>query len=77
MTRFDAETLLREKRGDAPGDDDRRRRRDRPRTRQGLTPFQVDARYTTADFFPMFDVPFRYGSGWTRGRGRSARRAWR
>lgn len=27
-------------------------------------PFQVQARATTADFFPMFDVPFLYGSGW-------------
>ena len=29
-----------------------------------VDPFYVDARYTTADFFPMFDVPFRYGHGW-------------
>jgi len=29
-------------------------------------PFQEDGRATTADFFPMFDVPFRYGSGWDR-----------
>lgn len=27
-------------------------------------PFQVTARSTTADFFPMFDVPFLYGQGW-------------
>ena len=27
-------------------------------------PFQTDGRATTADFFPMFDVPFQYGSGW-------------
>lgn len=27
-------------------------------------PFYVDARYTTADFFAMFDAPFRYGHGW-------------
>ena len=27
-------------------------------------PFQAQARATTADFFPMFDVPFLYGSGW-------------
>ncbi len=27
-------------------------------------PFQVETRATTADFFPMFDVPFLYGSGW-------------
>ena len=27
-------------------------------------PFQLDVRATTADFFPMFDVPFLYGTGW-------------
>ncbi len=64
MTRFDAEALLREKRGDRqalmtaggvaiePG-------------RNGLNPFVANARYTTADFFPMFDAPFAYGRGWT------------
>jgi putative ABC transport system permease protein len=29
-------------------------------------PFAVDARVTSADFFKMFDVPFLYGSGWSR-----------
>lgn len=29
-----------------------------------IDPFFEDARYTTADFFPMFDVPFLYGHGW-------------
>jgi putative ABC transport system permease protein len=33
---------------------------------QGQRPFQEILRLTTADFFPMFDVPFRYGSGWDR-----------
>jgi putative ABC transport system permease protein len=28
-------------------------------------PYFADARATTADFFPMFDAPFRYGGGWT------------
>lgn len=27
-------------------------------------PFAAEGRLTTADFFAMFDVPFRYGSGW-------------
>ena len=27
-------------------------------------PFFVDVRGTFADFFPMFEVPFEYGSGW-------------
>jgi putative ABC transport system permease protein len=30
-----------------------------------IDPFYADARYTTADFFPMFSVPFLYGHGWT------------
>jgi putative ABC transport system permease protein len=29
-------------------------------------PFQLEARATTADFFPMFDVPFLYGVPWDR-----------
>jgi len=29
-----------------------------------IDPFYSDARYTTADFFPMFDVPFLYGRSW-------------
>ena len=28
-------------------------------------PFFVNVRATTGDFFPMFDVPFRYGGGWS------------
>jgi putative ABC transport system permease protein len=31
---------------------------------RGDEPVRVDARVTTADFFPMFDVPFQYGNGW-------------
>ena len=30
-----------------------------------LDPFFASARYTTADFFAMFDVPFLYGHGWS------------
>ncbi len=64
VTRFDAEELLRQKRGDrqammtggsvsvTPG-------------RSGLVPFLSDARYASADFFSMFDVPLLYGRGWT------------
>lgn len=29
-------------------------------------PLNVDARYTNADFFPMFEVPLRYGQAWSR-----------
>ncbi|WP_266172135.1 ABC transporter permease [Dyella subtropica] len=31
----------------------------------GLEPFLSDARYTTADFFPMFETPFLFGHGWS------------
>src|SRR5262245_23464946 len=31
-----------------------------------VKPFNVVVRMTTADFFPMFDVPFRYGGAWSR-----------
>lgn len=64
VTRYDAEALLREKRG----------ARQAMMTggglsitpdREGLMPFSVDARYTSADFFPMFDVPLLYGNGWS------------
>jgi putative ABC transport system permease protein len=34
--------------------------------REGVKPFGVDIRVTTADFFQTFDVPFLYGSGWSR-----------
>src|SRR6185437_13406498 len=34
--------------------------------KSGVKPFGVTARLTTADFFPMFDTPMRYGSGWGR-----------
>jgi len=30
----------------------------------GQLPFETESRSTTADFFPMFDTPFLYGSGW-------------
>jgi putative ABC transport system permease protein len=33
-------------------------------TNASIDPFYVDARYTTADFFPMFAVPFEYGAPW-------------
>ncbi len=64
LTRRDAEELLRQKRG----------------TRQALMsggvvtllpealvvkPFRAQSRYTTADFFPMFDAPLVAGRGWT------------
>jgi putative ABC transport system permease protein len=34
--------------------------------REGVKPFGVNIRVTTADFFGAFDVPFLFGSGWSR-----------
>ncbi|MCD9085804.1 ABC transporter permease [Stenotrophomonas sp. SY1] len=75
LTRFDAEELLRQKK--AP--------RQAMMTGGGgivdprvdaLKPFSVDMRYTSADFFPMFDTPLLFGQGWSSaedtGRGRVA-----
>ena len=64
VTRYDAETLLGDKRG----------ARQALMTgggisitpdQEGLVPFTSDARYTSADFFPMFDVPMLHGNGWS------------
>lgn len=75
VTRFDGETLLREKRakyqvlmtgGGVTIEPDN----------STLRPFDTDARYTSTDFFTMFDAPFKYGQGWKadqdEGRGRVA-----
>lgn len=64
LSRFDAETLLREKRGDRQAMMTGGGLSITP-DRQGLAPFVSDSRYTSADFFPMFDVPFLHGNGWT------------
>lgn len=34
------------------------------RTDKGMEPEYIAVRMTTADFFPMFEVPFKYGSAW-------------
>ncbi|OOG36329.1 ABC transporter permease [Rhodanobacter sp. C05] len=39
-----------------------------------LDPFYVEARYTTADFFAMFDAPFLYGHNWTDAEGEAKAR---
>ncbi|RDS82465.1 ABC transporter permease [Dyella psychrodurans] len=33
-------------------------------TQSTVDPFQAVALYTSSDFFPMFGVPFKYGTGW-------------
>ena len=66
MTRFDAEALLRDARGEYQAMMSGGAVAVEPQ-RDGLDPFYADARYTSADFFPMFDLPFAYGKGWTAG----------
>ena len=64
MTRFDSETLLKQKRGlrqTITNGGNVVVSSDKP----GVTPQLTEARYATSDFFPMFDAPLRYGRGWT------------
>jgi putative ABC transport system permease protein len=65
VTRFDAEALLRDKRGDRQAFMTGGSVGIEPQT-AGMDPFYADARYSTADFFDMFDTPFLYGSGWSK-----------
>ncbi len=65
VTRFDAEALLRDKRGDRQAFMTGGSVGIEPQT-SGMDPFYADARYTTADFFEMFATPFLYGSGWSK-----------
>src|SRR3546814_6697298 len=62
VTRFDAETLLREKRVDRQAMMTGGSIAITPQ-KQGLSPFYADALYATAVLFPMFDMPFLYGCG--------------
>lgn len=64
MTRYDSEALLREKRGDRQAMMSAGGVAIEP-DKAGLTPFTVESRYTSADFFPMFEVPLAYGNPWT------------
>jgi putative ABC transport system permease protein len=64
VTRYDAEELLRQKRGDRQALMTGGSVAVTP-ARQGLAPFYSDVRYASADFFPMFDTPFLYGQGWS------------
>lgn len=63
LTRRDAEALLRDARGDRQAAMSAGTMV--VRSAQG-DPLSLEARYTGADFFPMFDVPLRYGHAWSR-----------
>lgn len=65
MTRYDAEALLRERRGDRQAMMSGGNVGVEPQ-RSELDPFYAEARYTSADFFAMFDTPFLYGNGWSK-----------
>ena len=64
MTRRDAETLLREKRGIRQAMMSAGGGTVEPEL-STLKPFSVDTRWTSTDFFPMFDVPMQYGRAWS------------
>lgn len=64
LTRFDAEALLRAGRADRQAMMTGGSAAIEP-LRPGLAPFYADARWTSADFFAMFRVPFLAGGAWT------------
>ena len=65
FTRYDAEQLLREARADRQVVMSGGGLAIQPE-RQGLSPFGVEARYASADFFPMFEIPMLHGSPWSK-----------
>ncbi|MFO7340618.1 MAG: FtsX-like permease family protein, partial [Lysobacteraceae bacterium] len=66
LTRYDAEALLREKRAPRQALTTGGFVKITPE-RSGQAPFTSAARFASADFFPMFEVPMLYGSGWSSG----------
>ncbi|PJJ96831.1 ABC transporter ATP-binding protein [Lysobacteraceae bacterium NML91-0213] len=66
MTRFDSEALWREARADRQAMMTAGSVAVEPE-REGLSPFVLSARHTAGDFFAMFDTPFLFGGGWSRG----------
>jgi putative ABC transport system permease protein len=64
LTRFDAEELLRQKRGDRQALMTAGAAMILPEG-QVTKPLRARARFTSADFFPMFEPPLVAGRGWT------------
>jgi len=64
LTRSDAEALLRARKADHQAMMTSGNAAIDPQ-RAGLQPFFADSRFTSADFFPMFRVPFVAGNGWS------------
>jgi putative ABC transport system permease protein len=68
MTRLDSEALLRDARGDHQAmmtGGSASIEPERGATGARFQPFNVTSRWTTADFFTMFDVPFIAGGPWS------------
>lgn len=63
LSRFDAEALLRDKRGDHQAMMTGGNVSITPQ-QSNVAPFVADSRYTTADMFPMFAMPMLYGNAW-------------
>jgi putative ABC transport system permease protein len=64
MTRLDSEALLRAAKADRQVMMTSGQAAVEPQ-RAGLAPFFVDGRWTSTDFFPMFQVPMLAGAGWS------------
>ncbi|MEX0180425.1 MULTISPECIES: ABC transporter permease [unclassified Stenotrophomonas] len=64
MTRFDAEGLLRQAKAERQAMMIAGTGTIEP-AGSSLSPFSVDTRWTSSDFFRMFNVPLRYGQPWT------------
>ncbi|CAN5555942.1 ABC transporter permease [soil metagenome] len=64
LTRADGEELLREHKADRQALMTGGSVAIEPQ-RLGLSPFRLRGRWTSSEFFPMFDVPFLKGAGWT------------
>lgn len=65
MTRYDSEALLRDAKGDRQAMMSGGNVAIEP-DKDGLTPFTAEARFTSSDFFAMFDVPLVAGRAWTK-----------
>ncbi|MET0281150.1 MAG: ABC transporter permease [Steroidobacteraceae bacterium] len=64
LSRFDAETMLREKKADRQAMMTGGNVSVTPE-RAEIVPYVTHSRYTTADMFPMFDMPMQYGNAWS------------
>jgi putative ABC transport system permease protein len=73
VTRADAEALLRDRRGTRQAMMTSGAAAIEP-ARDDLDPFFADGRWTSADFFPMFRVPFVAGGPWSAGAPRTTPR---